>query len=490
MPERKFAATKNEVPRVILPAAGVVEWIVQQIQTQASNPMAGVHMIDKAADGRRLQIAVVGSGISGLSAAWLLSSRHDVTLYEIDRRLGGHSHTMLAPTSGASIPVDTGFIVYNEVTYPNLTAMFAHLDVATEATDMSFAVSMDGGRLEYAGSDLAGLIAQPSNLLRPRFYAMIADLLRFYRQAPRDLGKLGSLSLSDYLDQNRYGRAFREDHLYPMAAAIWSTPAADVGAYPAEAFIRFCDNHGLLKLANRPRWRTVTGGSRSYVARLTEALSGRMMIGRDIRIVERSASGVSIDDGTGLRRFDKVLLACHADQALRLISAPTPAEEQVLGAFSYNSNETVLHGDERLMPRRRAAWAAWNYLATSDRSAGPSVTYWMNRLQHLDPSVPLFVTLNPLEEPREDRVYARMVYEHPLFDQAAIDAQKKLWSIQGTSSTWYAGAYFGAGFHEDGLQAGLAAAEAMGGVRRPWTVENESGRIHLGPTAPAHEVAA
>lgn len=436
---------------------------------------------DRKAPNKQLEIAVIGSGISGLSAAWLLAKDHKVTLYEIDRRVGGHSNTVLAPTDGASIPVDTGFIVYNDATYPNLIALFAHLGVDTEPTDMSFAVSIDSGRLEYAGSDFAGLIAQPANMLRPRFYSMLIDLLRFYRQAPRDLGRLDGVTLAAYLDANRYGRAFREDHLYPMAAAIWSTPAAEVGAYPAEAFIRFCDNHGLLRLRNRPQWRTVKGGSRAYVSRLSEPLAGRILIGRDVRIVERSAGGVVIEDGATQRRFDKVLLACHADQALKVIKTPTEAERRVLGAFRYSSNHTVLHADERLMPRRRAAWAAWNYIATSDHSAGPSVTYWMNRLQHIDASVPLFVTLNPLIEPRAESVYRTFTYEHPMFDQAAIEAQKQLWTLQGGGNTWFAGAYFGAGFHEDGLQAGLAAAEAMGGVRRPWSVENESGRIHIGP---------
>ncbi len=438
-------------------------------------------MSDATRSGRRLEIAVIGSGISGLSAAWLLSDRHDVTLYEVDRRLGGHSNTVLAPTDGASIPVDTGFIVYNEVTYPNLTALFAHLGVETEPTEMSFAVSVDGGRLEYSGSGLGGLFSQPANILRPRFYAMMADLLRFYRQAPRDLGRLDGVTLAAYLDAHGYGHAFREDHLYPMAAAIWSTPAGEVGAYPAEAFIRFCDNHGLLKITNRPQWRTVKGGSRAYVTRLSEPLGGRVMLGRDVKIVERSPAGVVIEDGLSQRRFDKVLVACHADQALRVIKVPTEAERRILGAFRYSRNQTILHGDDRLMPRRRAAWSAWNYIAASDRTAGPSVTYWMNRLQHIDPSVPLFVTLNPLIEPRIDRVYSHFTYEHPLFDQPAIEAQKQLWTLQGVGNLWFAGAYFGAGFHEDGLQAGLAAAEGMGKVRRPWRVKEESGRIHMGP---------
>lgn len=436
-----------------------------------------------------LEIAVIGSGISGLSAAWLLSQRHRVTLYESERRLGGHSNTVLAPTCGASIPVDTGFIVYNEATYPNLTALFSHLGVATEATDMSFAVSIDGGRLEYAGSDLAGLFAQGRNLVRPRFYAMLADLMRFYRQAPRDLGRLGATTLADYLAAGRYGAAFRDDHLYPMAAAIWSTPAADIGAYPAEAFIRFCDNHGLLRLRERPVWRTVRGGSRNYVAKLAAPLAGHTIIGRPVRIVERAKGSVVVHDGVAPRRFDRVLVACHADHALGLIEAPTDGERRVLGAFRYACNEAVLHGDPALMPVRRRAWSAWNYLADSAHETGPSVTYWMNRLQHLDPSVPLFVTLNPLVPPNPDRVYTRIAYEHPLFDQAAIAAQSELWSIQGTGNVWYAGAYFGAGFHEDGLQAGLAAAEAMGGVRRPWSVANESGRIVLPPQAARNQLA-
>ncbi len=438
-----------------------------------------------------LSVAVVGSGISGLSAAWLLSQGHEVTLFEADRRVGGHSNTVLAPTEGASIPVDTGFIVYNEATYPNLTALFKHLGVATQATDMSFAVSLDGGRLEYAGTDLAGLFVQRKNLFSPRYWAMLRDLLRFYREAPRDLPRLGDETLASYLDRNGYGHAFRNDHLYPMAAAIWSTPAGAVGDYPARAFIRFCENHGLLKVTDRPIWRTVTGGSRSYVAKITAPYARRITTGRPVTRVERTGSGVILHSRDGeLGRFDQVVLACHADQALRLIAQPTAQESATLGAFRYSVNEAVLHRDHGLMPVRRKAWASWNYLADSARPDALSVTYWMNRLQNIDEQHPLFVTLNPIHAPRRETVIHRETYEHPLFDQAAMAAQERLWDLQGEGGLWFAGAYFGAGFHEDGLQAGLAVAEALGGVRRPWTVKDESGRIHVRPrAAPRREEA-
>ncbi len=426
---------------------------------------------------RRLDVAVVGSGVSGLSAAWLLSQAHNVTLYEAEPRLGGHAHTRDA----AGLAVDTGFIVYNTPTYPNLTALFEHLGVGTQATDMSFAVSLDGGRLEYSGANLPGLFAQRRNLVRPRHWAMLRDLLRFYREAPRDAESFEG-SLADYLDANGYSLAFREDHLYPMAAAIWSTPAGEVGRYPFTAFTRFCANHGLLKLTGRPIWRTVRGGSREYVKRLHGAMRGEAVTRTPVVAVRRDARGVEVIDGDGHhRRFDEVVLACHADQALRLIEVPTARERDVLGAFSYSVNETVLHSDPRLMPVRRRAWAAWNYLAQQERPGALSVTYWMNKLQNLPGSTPLFVTLNPLTEPHPETVHYTQSYRHPVFDGRAMAAQKRLWSLQGEGGVWFCGAYFGAGFHEDGLQAGLAVAEALGGVRRPWNVAQESGRIHVGP---------
>jgi len=422
------------------------------------------------------KVAVVGAGISGLAAAWLLAMRHEVTLFEAEARLGGHSHTVMA----GDVPVDTGFIVYNEPAYPNLTSLFRHLEVATQPSDMSFSVSLDAGRLEYAGNNLRGLFAQPKNLLRPRFWAMLRGIARFYREAPAALPLLGEARLEEYLRTAGFDAAFCEDHLYPMIAAIWSTPAGRAGDLPAASFIRFCENHGLLKLAGRPVWRSVTGGSREYVSRLQAAFNGRVASGQAVAAVRGVPGGVELRGADGaVQRFDEVVLAVHADQALRLLEDASPKERALLGAFRYTRNETVLHQDARLMPRRRAAWAAWNYAAAGGGGEKVSATYWMNRLQNLSGAGNYFVTLNPLHEPAPERVLHRQVYEHPVFDVPALRAQARLWDIQGVRRRWFCGAWFGAGFHEDGLQAGLAVAEALGSGRRPWHVADESGRISL-----------
>lgn len=428
-----------------------------------------------------LDIAVIGSGISGMAAAWLLSTRHRVTMFEEAARLGGHSHTVTIASSAGEIAVDTGFIVYNEPAYPNLTALFRHLGVATAASDMSFAVSLDGGGFEYAGTDLDGLFAQRRNLVSPRFWSMLNGIRRFYRDAARDVDQLGTESLGTYLDRRGYGTAFRDDHLLPMAAAIWSAPARTLLDYPASSFIRFCENHGLLRLSGRPIWRTVEGGSQRYVAKLTAGFADRIRLGCGAAAVSRMATGVRVRDTAGQETmFDQVVFACHADHALRLLQDPGPVEGPSLAAFRYSRNRAVLHGDASLMPRRRRVWASWNYLG--ERGAAGEigalcVTYWMNRLQGLDPAVPLFVTLNPVTEPNPATIHGETIYEHPIFDAAALGARQRLWDLQGERRTWYCGAHFGSGFHEDGLQSGLAVAEMLGGVRRPWQVANESARM-------------
>jgi len=427
-----------------------------------------------------LKIAVIGSGISGLACAWLLSERHQVTLYERADRLGGHSNTVTVHTKDGAVPVDTGFIVYNERTYPNLTALFDHLGVPTKSSDMSFAASLNGGAVEYSGSGLGGVFAQKRNLLRPRFLGMISDILRFYKEAPADLERLehSGISLGDYLALGGYGDALREDHLLPMAAAIWSSPARTMLDYPAASFVRFFANHGLLQARNQPLWRTVDGGSRAYVERFARALGRTTRLSRGVTQVRRMSDGVAVTDASGaVTTFDHVVIACHADQALALLAAPSPEARALLGAFRYSRNLAVLHSDAGLMPKRRKVWSSWNYLETDGALC---VSYWMNQLQGL-PGRDLFVTLNPPRPPRAETLLHSEIYEHPVFDAEAMHAQKQLWSLQGRGNIWFCGAHFGAGFHEDGLQSGLAVAEQLGGVRRPWRVENESGRIHVHP---------
>lgn len=435
-----------------------------------------------------MRIAVVGSGISGLSAAWLLSQAHDVTLFEKEGRLGGHSNTVEVPwPDGGSGPVDTGFIVYNTACYPNLIAMFEHLGVPTAPTRMSFSVSLNRGDYEYSGTGAQGLFGQPGNLFRPDHWRMAADILRFFREARSMIDGVGEgggdgvgQSLGEWLHARRFSSVFIERHVLPMGAAIWSTPSRDVLEFPAAAFARFFANHGLLQVRNRPQWRTVRGGSRAYVMRLLEAFRGRIITADPVTSVSRAGPEVTIARASGAKeRFDRCLLATHADEALALLPDADAEERQLLGAFRYARNEAVLHRDRRLMPRRRRLWSSWNYLGGDKGEL--SVTYWMNRLQPLTTVSDHFVTLNPAREIAPAETLARLVYHHPMYDRAAIAAQSRLWSLQGRRRTWFAGSYFGWGFHEDGLQAGLAAAEDLGGVSRPWQVEGQSSRISLRP---------
>jgi predicted NAD/FAD-binding protein len=431
----------------------------------------------------QLDVAVIGSGIAGLSCAWLLSQHHRVTIYEADERPGGHTNTVTVTAGAESLGIDTGFIVYNEMTYPNLTALFKYIGIETISSEMSFAVSMGDGDFEYAGTDLGGLFAQRRNLVRPRFWAMLRDLSRFYRQAPRDIGLMEAegLSLGAYLDSRGYGAAFQRDHILPMASAIWSTPTGAIRAYPAAAFVRFCTNHALLQATRRPVWRTVAGGSRTYVSRLLAGLSGPLHLGRKIASVTREAEHVRLVDVAGRSAVhDQVVIATHAHQALAMLGDADEQEIGLLGAFGTNRNLAVLHTDASLMPRRRRAWSSWNFIEQSKPGgAAPFFSYWMNRLQSIPGETQYFVTLNPPRPPAAGTLLHSEHYGHPLFDGRALKAQRQLWRLQGRRRTWFCGAWFGSGFHEDGLQAGLAVAEAIGGVRRPWTVAEESGRIHL-----------
>ncbi|MEM7044786.1 MAG: FAD-dependent oxidoreductase [Pseudomonadota bacterium] len=426
-----------------------------------------------------MRVAIIGTGIAGLSSAWLLNKAHDITVYEAESRAGGHSHTVVMPTDGGDVPVDTGFIVYNERNYPNLTALFDHFAVPTKASEMSFGVSLDGGRFEYSGSESYGtLFAQKSNLLRPAFHRMLVDIVRFNGAARRFLDESDNgepLTIGEFLDHGRYGDAFQNRYLLPMSAAIWSASLEGMRAFPARSFLRFFDNHGLISLNDRPSWRTVAGGSAIYVDRMTATFEDRLRLGTAAHRILRDDNEVFVVDSRGITNaYDAVVLACHADQALAMIDIPTKAECDVLGAFSYQPNETILHSDPKLMPKRRAVWSSWNYLANGrlSKAANVSMTYWINHLQRLDTDRLALVSLNPLQEPAPHHVIASMRYDHPLFDHGALQAQARLSEIQGHHRLWFAGAHWGFGFHEDGLLSGLHVAASLG-VAPPWWLNVE-----------------
>ncbi len=423
----------------------------------------------------RWKIAVVGSGITGLGAALELSKWAHVELFEKEPRLGGHSHAVDVELDGIQYPVDTGFLVFNNRTYPNLLRLFTELNVPIAESDMSFAVSLGPYRYEWCGADdLTKAAAQPSNLLKPRFWRMIRDMMRFNRAAT-DLARLADRhsgqnaelddqSLGQYLAQHNYSEAFCNDYLLPMAAAIWSCPIKQIMAYPMRTFVRFCDNHGLLQVQGRPKWKTVKGSSREYVERVKATLltrGAKIHLGTPVRAVEGDNLQATLvsDDGQN-HRFDGILLATHSPQSLQLLAQGDPLERSILGAIEYEPNKAYLHTDIRLMPKRRRAWAAWNYLGRGSdvHSEALSVTYWCNQLQPLPFKQNVFVTLNPIFAPATSKTLQVIDYEHPLFNQAAIEAQQQLPQIQGRRRLWFAGAWAGYGFHEDGLKSGLEAA--------------------------------
>ena len=413
-----------------------------------------------------MRIAVLGSGISGLGAAYLSHFSHQVTLYELSSRIGGHSNTVDAVFPDRTVPVDTGFIVYNAHNYPNLVGLFDHLGVDTLDTDMSFSVSLDNGGFEYEGS-LGGLLAQPANLVRPRYWQMIAGLVKFYQTAVAE-SQNGpeEETLGQFIHRCRLPEAFVNDHLLPMGAAIWSCSARAMLDYPVRAFIQFMDNHKLLDFGARPVWRTVKGGSRQYVSKIATRLKDRVEKNTKVKSVRRDAGGVILNiEGQGDVWYDKLIMAAHADESLELMADATEQEATVLSAFRFSENHVVLHSDPRLMPKRKRAWAAWNYL--SDDQSDLCTTYWMNRLQHIDMAYPLFTTLNPTFQPRDELVHADLHYQHPIFDKQALRAQAELADIQGQNDIFWCGAWTANGFHEDGLKSAVAVAKTLK-IDIPW----------------------
>jgi uncharacterized protein len=419
---------------------------------------------------RGTRIAVVGSGISGLACAWLLAPHFRVTLFEAAATLGGHTNTVDVTLDGHTHGVDTGFLVYNDRTYPNLIRLFSHLGVVNAPSEMSFSVKIGAGELEWAGTNLASVFAQPANLASPRFLRMLKDLVRFNRHATRLAASGETLrgTLGEFLDEHRYGPELRSLYLVPMAACIWSTPSTQIGRFPLQTFLTFCHNHGLLAVTNRPQWRTVVGGAREYVKKLASSLPD-IRLATPVHAIRRFDDRVEVSTAQGSERFDQVVLAAHTDQSLALLDHPSIEERAVLRAIPYQANRAVLHTDASLLPRRKRAWASWNFhsrgMTLTDEPV--SLSYLINRLQPLPFTTPVVVTMNPLQEPRPETVIASFDYHHPVFLEGSDEAKRRVADLQGGRRTWYCGAWTRYGFHEDGLLSAVNVARQMG-ASIPW----------------------
>lgn len=415
---------------------------------------------------KRKNIAIIGSGISGLGAAYMLEPYNNITVYEKNDYIGGHSRTVDVATPQGKVPVDTGFIVFNYRNYPLLTSLFTHLNVPVEKSDMSFGASISNGWLEYGTPNLRNLFAQKSNLINPRFWKMVADILKFNKKAYTYLKSDSSVTLGQCLDDLKMGKWFRDYYLLAMGGAIWSTPVSGMLEFPASTFIRFFDNHGLLTVNDQPQWYTVKGGSREYIKRLTAKFSDRILLNCGAVKVIRKEDHVAVHDTKGnVSQHDEVIFACHADQALKIIENPTRDEQAVLSNLRYQPNHMILHSDVSFMPRRKGAWTSWVYLSeeTKDSSPNMCLSYWMNNLQPLKTDAPIIVTLNPTREPDKSLTHDEYWFDHPVFDEAAIQAQGRIEDIQGKDRLWFCGAYMRYGFHEDGLLSAVTMADKMGG---------------------------
>ena len=415
-----------------------------------------------------MKIAVVGSGISGLTSAYLLSRKHEVHLFEAADYIGGHTHTVDVETPSGRHAIDTGFIVFNDWTYPNFIRLLSRLGVESQPTAMSFSVKAEGRDFEYTGTKFNGLFAQRLNLVRPSFIRMIRDILRFNRESLETLDRPDEgETLGRYLARHEYGREFKEHYIIPMGAAIWSASSRQMEDFPVQYFVRFFKNHGLLSVDERPQWRVVRSGSRSYLPAITNPFAERIHLRSPVRAIERERNGVLLVvegmDGRQQIRFDEVILSCHSDQAVRILGQGASAEErQILSAFAYQPNSTVLHTDTRVLPRRGRAWAAWNYWIPSNARDKVAVTYDMNLLQGLKTPETFCVSLNLDEKIDPARVLARFVYDHPVYTAAAVVAQARWHEISGVNHTHFAGAYWGFGFHEDGVKSGVRIAQRFG----------------------------
>jgi len=409
-----------------------------------------------------LRIAVVGSGVSGLTAAWLLADRHDVTVFEADARLGGHAHTVNVDFAGRPYALDTGFVVYNERNYPHFSQLLARLGVATQTSDMSFSVRSDRTGWEYCGRSVNGLFAQRRNLARPAFYGMLAQIVRFNRRATELLrDRTDSMTLLEYTQRERFSQSLLDNYLIPMGAAIWSAPPQRMLEFPARHFVQFCANHGLLSLTNRPQWRTVSGGAARYIEAMQRSRPFAVRLNSPVRRLVRLRDQVVIEVNGEGERFDHAIVATHADQALAMLDEPSSAERDILGAFEFQRNEAVLHSDVSLLPRRRRAWASWNYHVPVRQHDAVKVTYWLNRLQNISAATEFLVTLNDDGAINPQRVFQRMNYHHPLVTNASVAAQRRHGEISGQRRTHYCGAYWGYGFHEDGVNSGIAVAQSF-----------------------------